>query len=55
MATIAGKKPPDSTMYSAQRRDAILSSTMECSTRHWLDPFARAESKLLLKIRGLSE
>ena len=55
MATVAGKKPPASTPYLAQRRDGALSLTIGCSTRHWLDPFARVKSSLLLKIHGPSE
>ena len=55
MAIIAGKKPPASTPYFAQRRDGALSLTIGCSTRHWLDPFARVKSSLLLKIHCPSE
>ena len=44
MATVAGKKPSASTLYLAQRRDGALSPTVGCSTRHWLDPFARVKS-----------
>ena len=55
MVMVAGKKPTASALYPAQRRDDIISSTTECSTRHWLDPFARAKSSLLFKIHGLSE
>ena len=55
IAMVADKKPPASTPYLAQRRDGTLSSTIGCSTRHWLDPFARAKSSLLLKIHGPSE
>ena len=55
MAMVAGKKPPASTLYLAQRRDGALSPTIMCSTKHWLDPFARAKSSLLLKIYGPSE
>ena len=49
-ATVTGKKPPASTPDLAQRRDRALSLTIGCSTRHWLDPFARVKSSLLLKI-----
>ena len=49
MAMVAVKKPPASTPYLAQRRDGDLSLTIGCSTRHWLDPLARAKSSLLLK------
>ena len=38
MAMVAGKKPPASTQYLAQRRDEALLTT-GCSTTHWLDPF----------------
>ena len=55
MAMVAGKKPLASTPYIAQRRDGALSLTIGCSTRHWLDPFARVKSSLLLKIHGPSE
>ena len=55
MAIVAGKKPPASTPYLAQRRDGALSPTIGCSTRHWLNPLARAKSSLLLKIHGPSE
>ena len=55
MAMVAGKKPPVSTPYLAQRRDGALSPTIGYSTRHWLDPFARAKSSLLLKIHVPSE
>ena len=41
MAMVAGKKPPASMPYLAQRRDGVLSLTIGCSTRHWLDPFVR--------------
>ena len=54
MAMVAGKKPPASTPYLAQRRDGTLSLTIGYSTRHWLDPFARVKSSLLLKIHGPS-
>ena len=46
MAVVAGKKPPASTPYLAQRRDGALSPTIGCSTRHWLDPFVRVKSSL---------
>ena len=49
------KKLPAFTPYLAQRRDGALSLTIGCSTRHWLDPFARVKSSLLLKMRGPSE
>ena len=39
----------------AQRRDEALSLTIGCSTRHWLNPFARVKSILLLKIHGPSK
>ena len=55
VAMVAGKKPPASTPYLAQRRDGALSFTIGCSTRHWLDPFARVKSSLLLKIHGPSK
>ena len=52
MAMVAGRKPPASTPYLAQRRDGALSLTIGCFTRHRLDPFARVKSSLLLKIHG---
>ena len=52
---VAGKKLPTSTPYLAQRRYEALSLTVGCSTRHWLDPFARVQSSLLLKIDDPSE
>ena len=52
MAMVAGRKPPASTPYLAQRRDGALSLTIGCSTRHWLDPFVRVKSSLWLKIHG---
>ena len=55
MAMVAGKKPPASTPYLAQRRDGSLSFTIGCSTRPWLDLFARVKSSLLLKIHDPSE
>ena len=55
MAMVAGEKPPASTPYLAQRRDEALLLTIGCSTRHWLDPFARAKSSLLLKIHDCFE
>ena len=55
MAMVAGKQPPASMPHLAQRRDGALSLTIGCSTRHWLDPFARVKSSLLLKIYGPSE
>ena len=36
-----------STPHLAQRRDGALSLTTGCSTRHWLDPFARVKSSML--------
>ena len=55
MAMVAGKKPPASMPYLAQIRDGALSFTTGCSTRHWLDPFVRVKSSLLLKIHVPSE
>ena len=55
MAMVTGKKPLASTPYLAQRRGRALSPAIGCSTRHWLDPFARVKSSLLLKIHGPSE
>ena len=55
VAMVAGKKPPASTPCLAQRRDGALSPTIGCSTRLWLDPFAKAKSNLLLKIHDPSE
>ena len=55
MAMVAGKKPPASTPYLAQRPDGALSLTFGCFTRHWLDPFARVKSSLLLKMHGSSD
>ena len=52
MATVAGKKPPASTPNLAQRRDGAPSLTIGCSTRHWLDPFARVKPSLLLKVHS---
>ena len=52
MAMVAGKEPPASTPYLAQRRDGALPLTIGCSTRHWLDPFVRVKSSLWLKIHG---
>ena len=49
------KNPPVSTPYLAQRRDGALSLTIGCSTRHWLDSFARVKSSLLLKMHDPSE
>ena len=54
-AMVAGKKPPASTPYLAQRQDGALSLTIGCSTRHWLDPSARVKFSLLFKIHGLSD
>ena len=55
MAMVAGKKPPASTPYLAQRRDGSLSLTIGCFTWHWLDPFVRVKSSLWLKIHGPSD
>ena len=55
MAMVAGKKPPASTLYLAQRRDGALLLTIWCSTRHWLDPFERVKSSLWLKMHGPSD
>ena len=55
MAMDAGKKPPTSTPYLAQRWDEALLLTIGYSTRHWLDPFARVKFSLLLKMHGPSE
>ena len=55
MAMVAGKKPPASTPYLAQRWDGALSLTIGCSTRHWLDPFVIVKSSLLLKIHDPSD
>ena len=41
--------------HIAQRWDEALSPAIGRSTRHWLDPFARARSSFLLKIDGPSE
>ena len=43
MVMVADKKPPASTPYLAHRRNRALSLTIGCSTRHWLDPFARVK------------
>ena len=55
MVMVAGKKPPASTLYLAQRRDGALSPTIGCSTKHWLDPLVRVKSNLMLKIHGPSK
>ena len=55
MAMVAGKKPPASTPYLAQKRDEAFLLTIRCSTRYWLDPFARVKSSLWLKIHGPSD
>ena len=55
IAMVAGKKPNASTPYLAQGRDGALSLTIGFPTRHWLDPFARVKSSLLLKIHVPSE
>ena len=49
------KIQPASTPYLPQIRDGPYSPTIGFSTRHWLDPFARAKSNLVLKINGRSE
>ena len=54
-AMVAGKKPPASTPYLAQIWDGALLLTIGCSTRYWLDPSARVNSSLLLKMHGPSE
>ena len=54
MAMVAGKKPHASTPYLARGRDGALSLTIGCSTRHSLDPFARAKFSLLSKTHGPS-
>ena len=55
MSMVADKKSPASTLYLAQKRDGALSPIFGCSSRHWIDTFARAKSSLLLKIHGPSE
>ena len=55
MSMIAGKKPPASTLYLAQRRDGALSPIIEFSTTHRLDPFTRAKYSSLLKIHDPSK
>ena len=40
---------------SLHKRDGALSPTIKCSTRQWLDPFARAKSSLSLKTHGPSQ
>ena len=55
MAMVAGKKPPASTPYLAQRRDKALSLTIWCSTRHWLDLFVTLKSSLLSMVHSPSE
>ena len=55
MAMVVGKKPLASTPYLAQKGNGALSLTIGCSNRHWLDPFARAKSSVLLKIHGPSD
>ena len=55
VAMVAEKKPPASTPFLAQRRDGALSLSIGCATRHWLDPFERVKSHLLLKIHSPSE
>ena len=55
MAMVAGKKPPGCTLYSTQRRDGALSHTIECSTRHSLEPSARLKYSLRLRVYDPSE
>ena len=55
MVIFAGKKPSFSPLYRAQRQDGAVLPAIECSTRHWLDPFSRAWYSLLLKTHGPSE
>ena len=55
MAMVAGKKPPASTPYLAQRRDGALLLTIGCSTRYWLDPFVKVKSSLWVKKHGPSD
>ena len=47
---VDGEKSPASTPYLAQKRNGALSLTIGCSTRDWLDPFARVQYRLLLKM-----
>ena len=49
MAMVAGKKPPTSTIYLAQRQDGAPSSTTECFTRHRLDPSVSTKFNFSLK------
>ena len=49
MAMVAGKKPPASTPYLAQRPDGALSLTFGCSTRHWLDPFRESKVQFVVE------
>ena len=51
MAIVSGKHPPASALYPAQRRDGALLPAIECSTRHWHDPFARAKTYSLNPLR----
>ena len=44
MAMAAGKRPPVSLLNVAQRRDEAPLPATECSTRHLLDPSARADN-----------
>ena len=55
MVMVAGKAPPTSTPCLTQRRKGALSPITECSTGHWLDPFAKAKSHLSLQAHGSSE
>ena len=55
MAMVAGKKPPGSTLCPTQRRDGALSPTIECSTRYSLDPSARSNYSLRLRVYDPSE
>ena len=55
MAMVADKKSQASTPYLAQRWNEALSLTIGCSTRHWLDPFAKVSSSLLFTMHGPSE
>ena len=55
MSIAAGTRSPASTLYLAQRHDGAPPPTTDCSTRHWLDPFARAKSNLSLKTRPFQQ
>ena len=51
-----GNSPPSRyILHQEQRRGEAVSPTIECSTRHWLDPFARAKFSLLLRTHDPSE